>query len=177
MTLRPIIFAAPMIRAIIDGRITQTRRIMKPQPPEDCGRLIVGNYHPTLIDRHGEEQPGPETFGAYSEDGAWALRCPYGAPGDSLWVRETCYYNDEIIDVDTGRPMVAYRADGEMPAYMKGERWRPSIHMFRWASRITLEVTGIRVDWERNDWVFVIDFRVMREAHGLPYLRGRVSEP
>jgi len=64
----------------------------------------------------------------------------------TLWVRETCYYDAEIIDVDTGRPMVAYRADDEMPPYMKGERWRSSIHMPRWASRITLDVAGVRVE-------------------------------
>jgi len=152
MTEHPIIFSGAMIRAIIDGRKTQTRRIMKPQPPENCGRLIVGNYHPTLIDGHGEEQPGPETFGAYSEDGAWALRCPYGSPGDGLWVRETWSHDAPSLTEcrrahEDALPGVScgpyYRATEIAPGTL---RWRPSIHMPRWASRLTLEVTGVIVE-------------------------------
>jgi len=152
MKEHPIIFDGPMVRAIIAGRKTQTRRRLKPQPPEDCGSLIVGNYHPTLIDRHGEEQPGPETFGVFSEDGAWALRCPYGPPGDGLWVRETWSHDAPSLEScrrahEDALPGVSYG-----PYYKATEiapdtlRWRPSIHMPRWASRLTLEVTGVRIE-------------------------------
>ena len=89
MRERPILFSGPMVRALIEGRKTQTRRIVKPQPHEDCSAIEVGRYHPTVIDRHGDEQPGAEIFGAYSLDGDWGAKCPYGAPGDRLWVKET----------------------------------------------------------------------------------------
>lgn len=130
---RPIIMSAPMVQAILAGRKTQARRIVKPQPPDDCGRIEVGSYCPTVVDRHGEEQPGPETFGAYSVDGEWGLRCPYGAPGDRLWVRETWAAGQTF----------RYRADGG-PAIYGG--WRSPVHMHRAASRLTLEIEAVRVE-------------------------------
>ena len=140
MKERPILFSAPMVRAILDWRKTQTRRVVKPQPPDDIGLPIgVDLYSPTCIGKNGDEYPGDEIFGAYSECGEWGVKCPYGQPGDRLWVRETwgpcdggvCYRADE----DAGS--VALPDDG---------RWTPSIHMPRWASRITLEITGVRVE-------------------------------
>jgi hypothetical protein len=70
--------------------------------------------------------------------------CPYGAPGDQLWVRETWWWDETKEDLS----IVQYRASGEMPKYMRGdgEKWRPPIHMPRWASRITLEIVSVRVE-------------------------------
>jgi hypothetical protein len=135
MTERPILFSAEMVRAILDGRKTQTRRMMKPQPStvDDAGRWY-------------RMQSGGESLmnSAYP--------CPYGDTGDTLWVRETCAI---VGSVDPG--WVLYRASGyEAECARHGfdrpypdeklVRWRPSIHMPRWASRITLRITDIRVE-------------------------------
>lgn len=146
----PILFGTPMVRALLDGTKTQTRRVMKAPPDEaEHGGVTCGTHHPTIIRRGGEE-PGPETFGAYSNDGRWAVRCPYGAPGDRLWVRETWARDDEdgalMYRADLGRAACADaweqgRIEG-VPRY----RWRPSIHMPRWASRLSLEVTSVRAE-------------------------------
>jgi hypothetical protein len=157
---RPILFSAPMVRAILDEQKTQTRRIVKPQP---LGELWPGgkcyDYYPTIVVK-GEEVPGDMVFGFGNEDMGWV--CPYGKPGDRLWVRET-FYVDHIDYIGKRLPkakpaeiddMIYYRADGEcceqIPECSCWEvgkpEWRPSIHMNRWASRITLEVTGVRVE-------------------------------
>lgn len=149
---RPILFKDPMVRAILDGRKTQTRRVVKPQPPHETHAIFTGWYHPTVVDRRGEEQPGPETFGSWTDSGEWAVRCPYGQVGDRLWVRET-------IELQTleGKnfPSPVYSADGShvMDGLHKASnhqfmkrRITPSIHMPRWASRITLEITGVGVE-------------------------------
>lgn len=161
---RPILFNGDMVRALLDGRKTQTRRVLKSQPPEGCGLIEVGTFAPIVIDRKGEQQPGPDTFGAFSEDGEWGLKCPYGQPGDRLWVREA--FQGPLVD---GEEMekdpsyfknmssyknpkhCAYRASGNSCEYVDpdGEliqRWRPSIYMPRWASRITLEIVSVRVE-------------------------------
>ncbi len=110
MKERPILFSAPMIRALLAGTKTQTRQVVKDwqhfQPHHD----------------------------------SW--RCPYGTVGTKLWVRET--FCDDWKDARG----VQYRADGGLDGDMMdaGCRWRPAIHMPRWASRITLEVTGVRVE-------------------------------
>lgn len=142
MKERPIIFSAPMVRAILDGRKTQTRRVVKPNPdlgfPEKwCDKLKT-------VDRFA---------------GDYRKYCPYGVPGDRLWVRETFY--DDIqpegrltSHTDEDFENLYYRADGEccdqIPecqcADVGKPKWRPSIYMPRWASRITLEVTGVRVE-------------------------------
>jgi hypothetical protein len=150
MTERPILFSAEMVRAILDGRKTQTRRVMKVQPWPDA-TIEVGPYHPHRIDRHGESQPGPVTFGAIWDHqdivngGDAGLPCPYGKPGDYLWVRETWAPLADCVVLNCAY----YRLDHE-EARSSGSRvdvkWRPSIYMPRWASRITLRITDIRVE-------------------------------
>jgi hypothetical protein len=133
MTERPILFSTPMVRAILAGRKTQTRRIIKPQPQEIEGLEIEAG-----------------TFKHYEKTCLCVgrvittTRCPYGKPRDSLWVRETWLeWDNEDLGVEPGHPStLRYRADGEIPTV----RWKPSIFMPRWASRITLEITGIRVE-------------------------------
>lgn len=131
-----------MVKAILDGRKTQTRRIMKPQP-SDGFMPEVGRYHPTLIDRRtGEMFPGPERFGA--SDGNEDYPCPYGQPGDKLWVRETFALTGDnastIVHPEHGG--AAWRATDHPKAF----KWKPSIFMPRWASRITLEIEQVTVE-------------------------------
>ena len=151
---RPILFSAEMVRAILDGRKTQTRRVMKPQPIQGES-LEIGIYAPTMVDRHGEEYPGPEGWGASNE--YECIRCPYGKVGEKLWVRETLeeYPMPNLL---TGEPsnaiVVRYVADREPVLNEHGfdysKWWKrgkklPAIFMPRWASRITLEITEVRV--------------------------------
>ncbi|MGA7781148.1 MAG: hypothetical protein WCA85_26045 [Paraburkholderia sp.] len=121
---------------------------MKNQPPEGVAAINVAHYEPTVINWRGEEEPGSVIFGAYSEDGSWGCKCPYGTPGDRLWVRETFahMYRGNAAPETRCDDDVVYRADGfSHDEYAYGS-WKPSIHMPRWASRITLEVTGVRVE-------------------------------
>ena len=149
MKERPILFQGAMVRALLAGTKTQTRRAMRYQPHEEIGALTVGMYHPTVIDSLGDEHPGAEVFGVYSSCGEFGLKCPYGQPGDRLWVREAHWWFKDAHDPATGyfppkltADDVEYRADGD-----DGRKvWRPSIHMPRWASRITLEITTVRVE-------------------------------
>lgn len=197
MKERPIIFRAEMVRAILAGRKTQTRRIVKP-------------LHMATV---------------YAEQFPILAMCPYGSPGDRLWVRETC--RAEAID-DEWLCGVRYVADGQfMPIANTrdaSDRWVqlywyrgmegatvPPIHMPRWASRITLEITDVRLEqlqdisgmdakregvsvpahipedgadldyarrgfrrlweeihgggsWEKNPWVWVIEFKKLEQA-------------
>ncbi|PWY39048.1 hypothetical protein [Pseudomonas sp. RW405] len=134
---RPILFSGPMVRAILDGRKTVTRRALKIQP---CTPGDIGSY--------GRGQP----FIRHPDPTKRNPECPYGRPGDRLWVRETCFINDyreAKVPVDERASVdVVYRADS-LPDW-EGEEslitWRPSIHMPRWASRILLEVTDVRVE-------------------------------
>ncbi len=156
MKERPILFSGPMVRAILDGRKTQTRRVIKHQPPGDVSLISVSRYHPTIVDRHGEEAPGTEIFGAFSDGGEWGCKSPYGEPSDQLWVRETWRGVVEInppgktteLGVARYVPDQEYcrRVEYQATHERDGEPWRPSIHMPRWASRITLEVTSVRVE-------------------------------
>ena len=139
MKERPILMSAPMVRAILAGIKTQTRRVVKPQPPADTFQ-VTPYHHP---DNHPRFFAWKDGFGGAEMHPAWEpIPCPYGQPGDRLWVRET-FGHFERNDNFTPGCEVFYRADG---GCLEIEPWRPSIHMPRWASRITLEITGVRVE-------------------------------
>ena len=133
MKERPIIFSGEMVRAILDGRKTQTRRVIKPQPEKQL------NY---------EWRPSRKRYMAAGSEEALGLRladwCPYGRPGGRLWVRETWLERPDP-DPELGGIEIKYRATGGVDPVEFGG-WRPSIYMPRWASRITLEITGVRVE-------------------------------
>lgn len=137
MKERPILFSAPMMRAILAGKKTQTRRVVKPQPPG----LWMKPETAVITDHHGcwaFSRIAPNGMAVAWPRGANSIRCPYGVPGDRLWVRETWF-------PETPNRAI-YRADGEFEDGYAGPGWRPSIHMPRWASRIILEVTDVRVE-------------------------------
>ena len=138
-TARPILFSGPMVCALLEGRKTQTRRLAKFVARDGCNLNFSGIT---------ADQLTPSTWALVSRGagGCWNERthpwkCPYGIPGDLLWVREAAHY---------GPDRVAYSASN--PPLSKGENvdgWgprRPGIHMPRWASRLTLEITSVRVE-------------------------------
>lgn len=124
---RPILFSAPMVRALLDGSKTQTRRICKPAAALSA---VVGPFDCPEF--------GPGKFG--DEEGDVQFHCPYGRVGDRLWVRETSWIAAGATDLGG----VVHCADKE--GFHLGFRKTPSIHMPRWASRIDLEITGVRVE-------------------------------
>lgn len=157
MRERPILMSAPMVISTLNGTKGQTRRIATWRA---CG---------------GKRQEVPASIVTAAEAAVWltrhgTLECPYGGVGDALWVREsfeivreTCSYEVEEYDYfdwdeevygpakealkpkcprGGERALVIFKADGEEPV----SKWRPSIHMPRWASRITLNLTGVRIE-------------------------------
>lgn len=131
---RPILFSGEMVRAILDGRKTQTRRIARPLLGVDLD-AVVWHAH--------EEAFRPWLVGEIGDP----ILCPYGVPGDRLWVRETwsVLYPQHV---DSPDEPTFYRAD-----YTEAQQrelilpsWRPSIFMKRARSRITLEIVGVRVE-------------------------------
>ena len=149
MTDRPILFSAPMVQAILDGRKTQTRRAVKPQPAGEIRRGEPDINH-WIDTKYWERQNQKENRGI----GTRGFACTYGQPGDRLWVRETWMdLQGTGIEIVTGsRERYAYGADTPRGSYGDDQRkcyglkWRPSIHMPRAASRITLEITSVRVE-------------------------------
>lgn len=161
MTERPMLFSAPMVKAILAGRKTQTRRAVKPAlvAPQE---VRWSDHNPGWWIVHNDA------------DNKWSrLRSPYGQPGDRLWARETWQYAGWTED---GYPFVGYRADGSnvcidrdipeewaerltdiwaglssdenvrIDGRAADRKWRPAIHMPRWACRVVLEVVGVRVE-------------------------------
>lgn len=147
MKERPILFSGAMVRAILDGTKTQTRRIVKPQP-EGTEFMACGWYFPLLVDTKGIEYPGDEVFGLSSVSGSYAVKCPYGKPGERLWVRETWYPNDPTpwYRADFIQRYQAWERDTPAGILRLEDAWKPSIHMPRAASRITLEIVSVRVE-------------------------------
>ena len=179
-----LMFKAPLVRAILEGRKTQTRRIAKPVRHPDLGNV----YSPGALTREHEPQH------------VINRACPYGQPGDRIYVRETFSQHPEW-------GQLAFRADGEefedADGWLWEPKWQPSSHMPKDIARIWLEITGVRVerlqdistedciseglnttlreydaevnlrdqfqelwestggDWDANPWVWVIDFKVL----------------
>lgn len=142
MKERPILFSAPMVRAILDGRKTQTRRVVKPEP------AYVGDH---LGGKSKMIAWKSAADGVTWNKGFSPIQCPYGEPGDRLWVREA---HMRLDNRDGGR-IIRYRANpgdkiihsGNGDDDWRGDnKWTPSIHMRREYSRITLEVVDVRVE-------------------------------
>nr|WP_218585968.1 hypothetical protein [Pseudomonas sp. AN3A02] len=128
-----------MVRAILEGRKTVTRREVKKKAALDC---LASGFEPAFLTLPGNSD-----------------LCPYGRPGDRLWVRETWYCDHfEVMrgpylkpdDLDIGEAIddgtLVYAADGLAPYEQEQPTWKPSIHMPRWACRILLEITDVRVE-------------------------------
>lgn len=141
-----------MVRAILAGTKTQTRRVIKPQPHQseyDAGGGLQGGFRGTPgWFWCGGTKKDPTDF-SWEENEVPTIEprnCPHGKPGDRLWVRET-WGRTKGNGIRT-----VYRADGEEPKELltdrcvKGMKWSSPIHMPRWASRITLEIVGVRVE-------------------------------
>lgn len=252
---RPILFSGPMVRALLAGRKTQTRRVVKLRPREVNPTLDVqgvpivahswamapdGTWH-IFCDRnnHGDQARYDSLIRRRYGDGpSGGFPCPYGRVGDRRYVKESAWIAPAgFADIPSDNTHVDHEGRGRMVAYAADDRWgetarccddfkiklTPSIHLPRWASRITLEITGVRVErlqeiteadaiaegldshpcfarpgkmlyrdyalraydpfewyaspvrsyqslwesingpgsWERNDWVWVIEFRVV----------------
>lgn len=135
---KPIIFSGPMVRAILEGRKSQTRRLLKPQPIWESGWEGYNEGCWVYTNRNGYCFP----MGEYQH---------HIQPGDRLWVKENYAHGwpmnpGDVLPPDprNGQVAITYRADGNVPFGGSG-KWRSCIHMPRWASRITLEVTEVRV--------------------------------
>lgn len=154
MKERPILFSAPMVQALLSGRKTQTRRALRIQPPPGTQRM----YPIETVDFSA--QTGAWVAEFLNEGRPWTngeeTKCPYGVPGDRLWVRETwkaylksCRFNTGGFRAYDPAPSpqtseVAFRAD-VLDLSTDLTTWKPSIFMPRWASRLSLENTGVRV--------------------------------
>lgn len=149
---RPILFSAPMVRAILDGSKTQTRRVVKWQGP----RGYPHSFDHAKVDRPARDQcllvpynHPDEDIDPWWDNGAHRHYCPYGSSTERLWVREAWA---EVGTMDPG--LTVYRADYPECVPREYENvppasaitWKPSIHMHRHRSRIDLEITGIRVE-------------------------------
>lgn len=160
MKERPILYSGPMVLAIMKGWKTETRRVIKNQPKASPAYSFSQAFH------HDEEysrEPGATFAGRKVDPLRWwfcdasgpvtSYRCPYGVVGDRLWVRE----GHRFFEAGNGVDYIQYRADQESLVipntqeaadYVVGrfDKWRPSIFMPRWASRLLLEVKDIRVE-------------------------------
>ena len=171
ITERGMIFNAEMVRALLSGRKTQTRRIIKPQPEATLSGSLSGKWLSRPL--NGLLLPKIEDI---------AIHCPFGVVGDRIWVRETFQgplFDYDLMDSYCKDPtpfekpeFCVYNADGvPAPEFYDADDelhccWRPSIHMPRWASRILLEITDVRV--ERLNAINEHD----AQAEGVAKLRG-----
>lgn len=164
---RGILFSAAMVRAILDGRKTVTRRIVRPQGPTDAAvrKRCGGGYH-YFTDHHARSPAHFRVAGPVSLvrdlGGPTELVSPYGARGDRLWVRETwrpCTGIVACLDSDSADVVVRYAADGSTLYYSESQipdGWTmpksaargmvTPLHMPRWASRLVLEIVDVRIE-------------------------------
>jgi len=185
MSERPILFSGPMVQAILSGAKTQTRRVVKPQPECDSSGMWRGAKHGGFF----AESVFPRCFTEMHD-------CPFGKPGDRLWVRETWRMGESgDWEWEEGTHAIDYRADSRTlfqpfgDRYPHGDpdadpsewlprchehhedqkRWRPSIHMPRWASRIDLLVKDVRVErlQDISEEDAIAEGAEERPAHGL----------
>lgn len=140
---RPILFNREMVRSVLSGIKTQTRRLINPQPISPGQGAYFDAYN-----------GGPQ-WNWWAQDNkqylSQIIRCPFGKPNDRLWVRETWMHIDDEGDKFDGLgTQIYYRAEQSKNsleyARTQSLAWHPSIHMPRWASRILLEVTGVHVE-------------------------------
>lgn len=158
MKARPILFRGEMIRALLEGRKTQTRRVVKPQP---IAKKLAGSGRGACITDTGS---------------GIVVHCPYGQPGDLLWVREG--FRSKRVDKLPGD--VIYRADHPDASHvpgMYGRPWKPSIHMPRWASRLTLRITDVRVERVQDVSEADAEAEGARAAFSYPGWAGVSSQP
>lgn len=155
MSERPILFSSPMVRALLVGTKTQTRRVVK--LPTKGEYVYRGGWEPTTIGggsaftiaRDGSHVPAKECVAIWNQTTGTCIAAPYQV-GDKLWVREA-WRAHSTFDAEKGAPpegtKVFYIADG---AYEPKSRYRHARFMPRWASRLTLEVTDVRVERLRD---------------------------
>lgn len=158
MIERPILFNSPMVRAVLSGQKTAMRRVIKNQPDVPVTNAIPRRncpHGPATVNwywrpKHGHYQSMPNT--------GWDFKCPYGQPGDRLWVREAWAADAQIDavsprDLSCGEPIM-YPADGAVRqtggSMIASGKTRPFIHMPRAANRILLEVTDVRAERLRD---------------------------
>lgn len=189
MKERPALMNADAVRAVLAGSKTQMRRIIKPTPEAWIDRLHGNNLRGRAPYNIEHEETGATVgYGFQSEDTYY--KCPYGRPGERLYVRETWRVSGaSFIDYSTPQlskrwerergselqEAICYAAD-EYPGEHPGQ-YRPSIHMPRWASRLTLEVTGVRVERLQDvsaedalaEGVCLTEFWTPKELEGMPF--------
>lgn len=160
MKERPILFSGPMVRAILEGRKTQTRRVANPRKGHNAGNLFLGYIPERESYWFSDPLPHANPFSSFE------VPCPYGVPGDRLWVREAhailsvqyptvCVAMAErmppgktLSDTDGGLDLFRIEDHARFKWFEDrvDERWRPSIFMPREVSRLTLEVVSVGVE-------------------------------
>jgi hypothetical protein len=164
MKERPILFSSPMVNAILEGRKTQTRRIVKGIPDNAVQVKYYGPYTDGLYASGSAPRTGlanslgwfiPGLGDLWPCNDSERIKCPYGKPGDRLWVRETWNHSNFPFGPYEENCDVFYRADYfddplgpdlELSEDGIRRKWKPSIYMPRSASRITFEITSVRVE-------------------------------